>query len=164
MKKLLIVMALAMLLCTAAAHATPPAGESHGSTIVTTMVSNAANSSKYNICQLLVSNITESEVECTIRFYAHDGTDVADQAEIFTGTHSGSQPAIGTGPTFSIPANSSRVIQFHKAFQRTLLGYAVLDWKSSNTKLTKALVGTVRHYSVGGVASGFFPINGGQPF
>ncbi|WP_147822608.1 hypothetical protein [Salidesulfovibrio onnuriiensis] len=166
MKKLMLTLVLTLLMCgSAMAEAV---SYSHGSTIVPTILTWYKNDTTYNASSIYLSNVTEGAVECTVRFYDHDGNEIGAQANIYTGSQSGGSCVLeSTGNTFSIPANASRFVDFYKKSNRMLFGYAVVEWKSSNLKVAKALVGSVRQYGRSGsgtYTSGFMMINNGQPF
>ncbi|KAB1443282.1 hypothetical protein [Pseudodesulfovibrio senegalensis] len=165
MKKFMFLIAALMVM----AGASTAFAESHGSTLVPAMRDYCYAELKYIATQVYLSNITSEEVECTVRFYDHDGNDIGDEAKIYTGAYNTSRAKhLSTGSTFSIPANSTRRVAFSDtSAQRHVMGYAIIEWKANNDKIGKALIGAVCYYQRTGTSlytAGYVQINNGQPF
>lgn len=164
-KVLLIAMAFGVLMCgTALAQ-----GSSHGSAIVPMVITYSYDTYNYTTSQLYLSNITSEEVQCTVRFYDHDGNDIGALADVYKGHQTagiGVKIATDTS-SFSIPANGTRYLDFYESTTRNQVGYAIVEWESTNVKISKALVGGHRTYGRAGTGTIFNSstlINNGQPF
>ncbi|WP_432736695.1 hypothetical protein [Maridesulfovibrio sp. FT414] len=127
------------------------------------------SSSWYNIISL--SNITDKEVTCKITVYDHDGNDVTNHGQVYTGSYGiTSRKLLSSGVgDFAIPPRSTRLFLFGivNTGLKTIDGHGVLKWKSTDTDLRRALIGSIRQIRIFGAGSGSNTnvlINNGQPF
>jgi len=165
MKKLMFALAMVMLLCgTAFAE---DCFNAKGSAIVPCVMARYHSSSYFVKTNFTISNITDSDVTCRVKVFDHDGNDVSTNCSVSTGSDSTSYKKLSTGVNeFVIPAHSTRIYNFFKNnMAKSIAGYAVIEWTSSNENLRKAIVATTR---MNGVAGQFYSnmsfINNGQPF
>ncbi len=117
---------------------------------------------------IVISNITPSTVTCQISVLDHEGEDVSSRGTISTGDNLGnwSRIAVGTN-TFEIPPYGSRMFSIDNTKQpRSIFGHAVIKWMSTDSKLSKALVGGYRFHGIGNglCYDGTTLINSGNPF
>ena len=114
-----------------------------------------------------ITNITGNDVQCRVTMYDHDGLDITSLGQVYTGGGSAwTLLSEGTGD-FEIPAHSTRFYLLAKAgIIKNITGYAVIEWKSDDPLLRKALIGGTRLWasSTAGQRGGNFLINNGQPF
>lgn len=160
MKKLMIPTVMVLMLFGALSA---QAG-STGSAIVPTVVLHYNNSQSHSWVNLLLSNIVDKEITCSVQVFDQDGVDITDTviSNLYTGSPAGIQP-IGTSAVFNIPAHGSRLLQLYKATMHGTLAHAIIQWSSEDKAIGKALVGSVSSQSTV-YGSSSIPINNGQPF
>lgn len=115
---------------------------------------------------LIISNISDKDVSCRVTIRNQDGLDVTHLGGILTGGNDWAVVSSGSGD-FDIPAYSTRVFHLQPSSpSKLIVGYAKIEWKSTDTRLKNALIASGfahRVYSAG--RSEFhIPINNGQPF
>ncbi len=167
MKKLMFALAMVMLLCgTAFAE---DCFNAKGSAIVPGMYARYSGSNIYQSDHVIISNIDNTAVTCRVTVYDQDGNDVSSYCKLYTGGDNQTLEELSSGVnTFEIPANSTRLFQFYQSgMTKCMIGYAVIEWTSSDAKQRKSLVASLR--SNGKWGSGTFYatqllINNGQPF
>lgn len=166
MKKFMFLIAALMVM----AGASTAFAESHGSILIPA-VQYHYKTSKANLKYTLsLSNITDEEIECTVRFFDSDGNDNGALVKIYKGSNDAySTGAYTSGNTFTIPAHGTRLVGISSGPQQCfVIGHAILEWKSNNDRIGKALIGGIRYlqrsgtsYSYG-ISHGY--LNNGQPF
>lgn len=163
MKKLMIVLAIVILLSSVASA--EECFNAKGSTLVPSMICHHTNSTQYNSTRLDISNITGTEVTCRVRVYDQDGNDVSSHCTIVKGSSTSSFSTISTGSnTFSIPAHSSRIYAF-STNGKSVNGYAVIEWTSTDENLRNALIAGYCYMGVSDkIYSSMAFVNDGQPF
>lgn len=142
----------------------------NGSAIVPGLQSNYIDLNRYVSEIMIISNISDNDVQCRVTVYDHDGNDVSTRCNVYTG---GALPGTGavtvsTGINiFDIPAHSTRAYSFKEDSAPGMFGYAVIEWMGTDTQQRKALIGSMtthgKRYS-GGVYANKILINNGQPF
>ena len=165
-KSMKIVLALAMVLLMGGT-AVASDFNAQGSVVVPGII-NMVTSGYWQSPYMVLSNITDKTISCKVTAYDHDGNDVTNSyGKVITG--GSGQPTViayGTGE-FEIPAYSTRTFYLsHSGASRYIMGYAKIEWKSTDTKLKYALIGSMfrnRIYN-GRVSEADVPINNGQPF
>ncbi|MGL1864225.1 MAG: hypothetical protein OCC46_17045 [Pseudodesulfovibrio sp.] len=163
-KYLMLALAVTMIVGTAASAS---AFEARGSAVVTGM--QARDSTWDDISNIYVTNITGSDVSCRITVYDHNGNDVTSLCKVYTGASAGGGMVLvssGTG-TLDLPASNSRSIQFSKSGAAgIIIGHAVIEWSSEDTKLRKALIANMWKIQASGdkTYGSMVTINGGQSF
>ncbi len=162
MKKFMLLIATLMVMV----GATSAFGGSQGSTILPfTQVFKAKNAQLQS--DIYLSNITDTEVECTIHFYGNDGTERSNMALIYNGSENSTGEIIGKGNIVVLPAHSSRRVKFVSSSGiKNIYGYSIIQWNSKDDKTAKALVGCVRYLERinSSYVGGYILINNGQPF
>ena len=158
MKSLLAVIVVLMMCGSALAQTDFNA---KGSIVVPNIWSYKQLPSSWLYTYINVSNITGTDVQCKITVYDNDGTDVTQYSQIYTrGSNYYTEVSAGTGE-FDLPAHATRTYSIKAT--PSISGYAVVEWKSSDPQLRKALVaGMLVLYNNSGV--GISEINNGQPF
>ncbi len=134
-----------------------------GSIIVPNIWTYNTSSSSWVFSYINLSNITGTDVQCKVTVYDNDGNDVTHFSKVYTSGQSiYTEVSSGTGE-FDIPAHASRIYSIKGS--QPISGYAVVEWKSSDPKLRKALLaGMTMLYNYGGVSVGICELNNGQPF
>ena len=167
MKKItsLLTLACLLMLCSSAFAQ----GVSHGSTMIPGIYNYYHSANSYNTSYLFLSNITDEPVQCTFKFYGHDGTDIGSRADIYTGSNTaGVSVEVATQTnTFTIPANGTYQVSLYTTNQQNIFGYAVVEWSSTNPKIAQALIGSHHIYGRSGAGALFRAtdvINNGKPF
>lgn len=164
MKRLMIAMLLAVLMCSSA-MAAEGCFNAKGSTLVSDVLCRNKSDSQFFKTNLSISNITSSNVTCRVKVYDHNGDDVSTSCSIWVGSPTGSFVSVSSGKNvFEIPAHSSRIYSF-LTDQKSVVGYAVIEWTSDNEDLRKALIATKRYEGVSRECfAAMCNINSGQPF
>ncbi len=137
-----------------------------GSTIVPNIYSCYPRPDYYYIPYFTVTNITSEEVQCKITVYDHAGNDMTQYSKIYTGGSSWTVISSGTGE-FTLPAHSTRMYSLKpEGTSVRTMGHAVIEWKSNDLKLRKALVAgmLLQMSSKAGAGIAITNINNGQPF
>jgi len=137
-----------------------------GSIVVPCIYSTYISASDWTAPHMVISNITDKEVQCKVKVFDQDGIDVTYLGYVFSGGEPLNVISSGIGD-FDIPAYSTRVYAFNRdGGKKRVAGYATIEWKSDDTKLRNALVGGV--FRARGFASSRSDserlINNGQPF
>ena len=129
-----------------------------------------SNSVNYTASKLYLSNITDEEIECSIRFYNDEGIDISARADVYKGSSTTGALVLehSQTDTFTIPPRGSRVAQYYDATAtRYEFGYAIVQWSSTNPAIGKAMLGNHRTLGRGGNGTISYTtdlINNGQPF
>lgn len=116
-----------------------------------------------------VTNITGSTVQCRATVYDHNGNDITSLIKVYSGSEGAdnfSTISTGTGD-FEIPAHSTRMFCLTEFPKMVIVGYAVIEWNSSDSQLRKALIAGgrfLRRTNVNRESGGNYLINNGQPF
>ncbi|QJB56149.1 hypothetical protein [Pseudodesulfovibrio sp. zrk46] len=159
----LLSLALLMLLCGVAQAQTTCFG-AQGGTVVPGLLTYYSSTTANAASHLYVSNVSGSNVTCKVTVFDKDGNDVtASYSQVFSG---GTNVSTGTG-TFDLPAGSTRMYRF-KTSQGggSIYAYALIEWKSDDPRLRKALV--AMHYRQQAIGSSYqmsdTSVNGGMPF
>ncbi len=139
-----------------------------GGITVPGMVYLYTSSSNHVLPRILLTNITGETVQCKVRVYDHDGTDITALSKIVKGGQS-SWPTIATGTgDFEIPAHTTRVYWMEPSSSaKRVAGYATIEWSSSDTKVRKSLLGAIwrlRSTSSASYTDTIIPLNNSQPF
>ncbi|TIH12943.1 hypothetical protein D0S45_16610 [Marinifilum sp. JC120] len=144
--------------------------DAQGSALVPNVVYSYHTNNYTQYTDIILSNITSSDVQCKVTVYDHNGNDVTSLCKVSTGSdNTGIPVAVVSGAElFDIPAHSSRMVVVGRDhIAKYIIGYAVVEWKSSDTTLRRALIGGVKtpaksssYHGKGGTAY----INNGQPF
>lgn len=164
MKKLMLTLAMIMLLCTAAVA--QEAFAPKGSAIVTGLCTRSGTwTDNVNI---YVTNISGSEISCKVIVFDHDGKDITSHCNVLSGSPSANTAttiAAGTG-SFNLSASATRVVNLPHNLSGMVYGHAVIEWTSTDPKVRKALISTVKQMkSRDSKTYGFStPVNNGQPF
>ncbi|ACS80708.1 hypothetical protein [Maridesulfovibrio salexigens] len=167
-KAMKIVLAVAMVLLMSGGAMAQESFNAQGSALVPNMVYSYNDSNLLKYTSMYLSNITSSDVQCKVTVYDHNGNDVTYLGTVVTGGN-GVETVLSKGSgEFAIPAHSTRCFTLGRDHIKiAVMGYAVVEWKSSDTTLRRALIGGVRtpaksssYHGKGGTAY----INGGQPF
>ncbi len=139
-----------------------------GSAIVPNIATWYMSSNNAAHAHIVLSNITDSTVTCQITVYDHEGNDVSSRGKVFTGDNIGTWTIVSVGTnTFELPPYGSRSFMTDGTKQqRSMFGHAVIKWKSTDPKLSKALVGGYRFHGKEptGNFDGTTLINSGTPF
>ncbi|WP_291327442.1 hypothetical protein [Desulfovibrio sp. UCD-KL4C] len=141
-----------------------------GSTVVPNIHSAYVHSHAFANTYLSISNITNTPVNCKITIYDHEGAEITSLGKVLTGNY-----VSGSGVTvpfiegvFEIPAYGTRFYVLADTAAHLIHGHATIKWNSNDPKMSKALIGALKHYgqvgSVHAVQSGTSMINNGQPF
>lgn len=143
--------------------------ESHGSILIPMIRYQYKNTNSYILYTVSLSNITDEEVECTIRFFDSDGNENGANIGVCKGSSSNCSGGSCTqGNTFTIPAHGTRVASISKFPQQCrVYGHAILEWKSNNDKIGKALIGGAYYQLRSGTSAYSIStcyLNNGQPF
>ncbi|WP_147822609.1 hypothetical protein [Salidesulfovibrio onnuriiensis] len=167
MKKLMLALAMVVMLSSAAFAQETTA--SMGSVVVPRLESHKASSALSSWTCINLTNLSDSDVTVTIKAFDHDGTRVKNRFSILKGT-------MGAGKnftyvarqveTFVVPAKNTRRATFW-VDDRVFMGYAVIEWRSSDADLSQPLIGTSRFfrtYSSTDTPASEIYINNGQPF
>lgn len=165
LSSLIPALALVALLCGTAFAETCA---SKGSTVIPSVRYRLYSSTHQYWHSLDLSNISGSDVTCTVKLFDHTGAQVTDNIIVKEG--STSSTAFTTLPvannTFDIPAGRSRHVIIYKE-NSNFVGYGVIEWCSTDPRLSKALVGTVQRFGINntnGSYGGEYPLNAAQPF
>ncbi len=123
----------------------------------------------YHATLAYLTNITDTEVSCTVNFYSSDGEAYNSVLKVYKGNKTGSSVILtDESNSFKIPAHSTRCVEFKDLSKKNnTFGYAVIEWSSADTMVNKALIGSLRKYGRAGAGTLFgtcSEINGGQPF
>lgn len=165
MKKVTILLALTALLL----GATSVYAGSQGSAAIPHMQLQAASSSTPQYVNYFFSNITDHEVECSLKLYDHSGNILGpNYFNVYTGAYgSAAFSKVASGNTFTLAAHESRAVQFWTSSVCQVFGYGVIEWTSTTDNISKALFGSATkvYYSAGsGLSMSLQEINDGQPF
>ncbi|WP_432736561.1 hypothetical protein [Maridesulfovibrio sp. FT414] len=119
----------------------------------------------------IVTNITDDTIECRITVYDQNGNIAPAFGQVYTGSDTNPWILISSATNqFELPPNSSRIFIYSKRLQGNtgaVIGRAVIEWSSDNTKTRKALMGKVigiEMCGTNGVRSNAILLNNGQPF
>lgn len=166
MKKLttsLFAIALSMLMF-GAAYA-----ESYGTATVPGLTDRYQSNGFVVASSIVLSNITDGDVEVTVDFYDQDGVLKTTNGTILKGDNTKANRVVvaDNTNTFIIPAHNTRSIQFYNnTGAHYNEGYALVKWKSTDSTVAKALIGNTVQSCWYGNYFGWNSalINNGQPF
>ena len=166
-KAMKIVLAMAMVLLMSGGAMAEGTFVPQGGVTVPGIVYLYTSSSNYMLPRFVLTNITGETIQCKVRVYDHDDNDITHLSQIVKGGQ-GSWPTLATGTgDFEIPAHSTRLYWMlsPSGIKRTA-GYATIEWSSSDSKLRKALIGSIwrMRSGVGGFTDTNNPLNNSQPF
>ncbi|ACS78375.1 hypothetical protein [Maridesulfovibrio salexigens] len=164
MTKAFMVMALLFIVCESAIAQND--FNAQGSTIVPNIWTCYPNANYYYIPYFTVTNITGEEVQCRITVYDHAGNDLTQYSKIYSGGTTWGLISSGTGD-FTLPAHSTRMYSLKpEGTSVWTIGHAVIEWKSNDSRLRKALVAgmTLQTSNNQGFGIALSDINNGQPF
>lgn len=117
---------------------------------------------------LTLTNVSGTDIQCSVTVYDDNGTEVSGISTVYHGNATSPEPVIvqDGNATFPMPVGTTRCVKM-EAYpeQKNITGYAIIEWRCDDPKVTKALVGSsmyaIRHESLG-VAKAY--LNNGQPF
>ncbi|TIH07878.1 hypothetical protein D0S45_20480 [Marinifilum sp. JC120] len=139
-----------------------------GSAVVPGVESAYFKPSERWISTLQITNLTNEEIDCKVTIYNYDGSDVTHKGEVCRGSSSSSAVIISTGTgLFSIPAHGTRFYRLRATnYKEIINGHAVVQWSSTDPKIHKALMGTMRIEGIVDTTTimSHITINNGQPF
>lgn len=125
-------------------------------------VTNSAKSIFY------LTNISGSDVTVRATFYDHDGNEVPQLWNVYTGNDFVNAPVlVTTSNTFDLAAAATRWIRpWADNMDRVIYGHVVLEWSSEDTMLRKAImaIGKRHRQNSNGSYESTFTINGDMPF
>ncbi|WP_421902164.1 hypothetical protein [Maridesulfovibrio sp.] len=142
-----------------------------GRTVVPVFYTHFSKSDSFTYSFISISNITSEAVQCKVTILDHDGNDQTHRGYIASGQYGGnSVPKTYPGNgEFEIPAYGTRLFCIADTSQKySIYGQAIIEWKSTDPRTSKALMGTMRYYGQSGstdrTRSGSIAINNGLPF
>lgn len=135
---------------------------SKGSLIVPGMYATYVSSTYEAASHIFLSNVTGSSVDVKVTVYDQDGNDITTGHSMII---AGAAPTLGG--TFTLPAYSTRLFKFYNSIaNQHIYGHAVVEWTSADSRVRKALIGTMyRQQKIGSSYTNTdYVLNGGQPF
>lgn len=166
-KTMKFVLAMAMVLLMSGGAMAQGSFVPQGGITVPGIVYMQLNSKNFTHPRFILTNITGDTIRCKVRVYDHDDNDLTHLSKIVKGGQN-DWPTIATGTgDFEIPAHSTRLYwMLPCAGVKRTAGYATIEWAASDTKLRKALIGSIwRPRSwIGGGTDMNAPLNSSQPF
>lgn len=159
----LLSLALLMLLCGVAQAQTTCFG-AQGSATVPGLFTIYGSSTYHAASHIFLSNVSNTTVTCKVTLFSNEGVDITSSySEVL---NQGTTVTTGAND-FEIPAGGTRMLRFKTSNTNDQrYAFALVEWKSSDPKLRKALIGM--HYRQQTVGSSYqvsdTNINGGQPF
>ncbi len=162
-----VIVTFVMLLLMSSAVYADGTFAAHGSALVPNIFSIYQGDKNYVTPYITLTNITDQTIECQIHLYDSEGTDITQYGSVYKkGMNNFELISTGTEP-FEIPAHGTRTFRhFLKPVRESTMGHAIVEWKSSDSRLRKALIGGLRTHGIMGasVYASSSPINNGQPF
>ncbi len=118
---------------------------------------------------IVLNNITNENIQCKITAYNDSGLDITSATSAYKGGANSGWVAVSySNGELEIPAHSSRLVFIRQASPLFAVGYAKIEWSSSDPQLNKALMASgllmSSNHNTGIVGLGSFQINNGQPF
>ncbi|SME97459.1 hypothetical protein [Desulfovibrio gilichinskyi] len=164
MKACVLSVAMLVLMCGAAGAVDN--FNAQGSALVPSILYYYENPDKLNYPYIILTNITGNTVQCRVVIYDGDGNNLTAFSQLIKGGVNWTS-TYGISD-FEIPAHSSRMFALNKANAMIhTIGYAVIEWKSDDPQLRKALIGGVQLHRKDGpalITNSHFLINNGDPF
>jgi len=137
-----------------------------GSALVPNIIYVYNNAKNYVYPYITISNITDKEVQCKVTVFDHDGVDVTSLGSVLSGGSSLVTISHGVGD-IDLPAYSTRAYSLQPSGgKKVIYGHAIIEWKSADAKLRRALIGGVNRHRLCGTSRSDSErlINDGNPF